>query len=729
MTDSSDWQQVPQKRHRHRQDTSRRDNRSSQQKPSTTTHQIPVKREVRDASRSQRYPRDIRDRRHERPPRTYPVPNLVNETIYLNEKEKDLYDKLNESGVKYIPYQSLDMINQRRKELADGVPEDKQRVTVRFAKEADINEYKKNKAAFEQIKKDTGYKFDLKNGQYDLPSPIDIFKMQANVMSTNPGEASTRPYLYQTDPQVKEHAERVNEVVARIDKDIGNPVDSKRNIIFIPYLPGTEIGTIETHSRFKNVSICNNREFVANLKERFPDKKVRGIIIRNIGRNMELYNQLTDDDLDTILERQKKDLYGLKKKDIAEYLMKRNRALHEEVVKSKESGYTSASNCGEIYDKLIDTLSSADVLDVNVDEHNRNVRNCWARSLEFQAMINKKFDETSEPKRSTMDVIYNACSEPDMVFSPPDRLTRPSFQGCDIVLDSIRDPKLKDKLKKIVKDIEERGESKKFRNDTLRIIFVDGSQKYHNSFGEHYMPEWYSAIMSEPQKLEEAFLSRPLTLGIFEITHILNGCSILSRGDPFLKYDTHIDNLSFSTTNNQALVGCLLNRSDMIFPIHIYLPDFRGVSLYTPFKAEEKYQLLGSFLIRASGKRFQNSTRYYHVFVYCDKDKDYMFFANFRSNRVIPGTVLEHVRTLYRELNTLMYSEEDLGVKLYWYNVKSTPNRYLISHYNLPEIKYKYEQFRQLFKQNDVNIDSLIEDLIPCKIYKNEEKRFILEKL
>lgn len=726
MTDSSDWQQVPQKRHRHRQDTSRRDNRSSQQKPSTTTHQIPVKREVRDASRSQRYPRDIRDRRHERPPRTYPVPNLVNETIYLNEKEKDLYDKLNESGVKYIPYQSLDMINQRRKELADGVPEDEQRVTVRFAKEADINEYKKNKAAFEQIKKDTEYRFDLKNGQYDLPSPIDIFKMQANVMSTDPGKASTRPYLYQTDPQVREHVKRVNEVVARIDKDIGNPVDSKRNIIFIPYLPGVPIGNIETHSQYKNVSICNNREFVSKLKDLFPDKYIRGTILRDIGWNMELYDQLTDDDLDTIVERQKKDLYGLTKKDIAEYLVAKNKALKKEVEESENSKYSPKSNCKDIFDKMIETLSDSSVIDADMSSVNRELRDCWARSLEFQELINHKIGMDLEPKNSTYDAIYKICSKTDMIFSPWDRVSKPTFYDCDRILDTIKDPHLKNKLGEILKNANDKYPNP-YTDENLNMTPYVQYPYDVSSFGEYYMPEWYGKIIDD--KLDEAFNKRPIILGISPTNRTLSNCSLIARGNPFFKIVLNISDISYNITQNQAIISCLLNRTDLIFPIHIYLPEINSISIYSPFVSSEPI-LLGSFLIRASGKRFANKTRYYQIFVYFDTKKKMLKLTNFRANELVPGTIMEHIRIVYRELNTLMYSEQDLGIKLYWYKVKNDPDRYLISHLNITEIKKEYRQrYDSMFKKNGVDVEEIINALIPCRIRKDRNKRFVIEPI
>lgn len=315
------------------------------------------------------------------------------------------------------------------------------------------------------------------------------------------------------------------------------------------------------------------------------------------------------------------------------------------------------------------------------------------------------------PHKDSVVAHLKQCST--MAFSPEDDKTYATVDICQGVLESITDPALKARLREWIR-IASSNPNKLVSADLgFGVTTENDFRKLNYQFNATYMPEWFAAVMAGD--FAEAFKHRSLILGNYALTGTLQKCSAIVRGDPFVGLFVNIDRIMHNIDLNKALLDCVINTSD-IFPIHVVHDDISQVWMYEFFDPNVPGTvLLGSLLVRSTDN---NQTLFFHVYLYyIPKYGGIIKAVNFRANAVAPGTLTDHVRVFYSELNTLMYATEDMGIKLYYYRSRADKTLTVVS-------KYTYEEIERQYRARWPDLVPKLADLIPCTLVKNIDKRF-----
>ncbi|ARF12159.1 FtsJ-like methyltransferase [Klosneuvirus KNV1] len=632
---------------------------------------------------------------------TYTYTNRkISRNIQIKSELVSEYNKKIQEG--YIPYQTIDM---------------KKQGFVRYIKVDDYTKFIERQLDFNK-KMDNIQPRKFRN--YDFSSDSDIHKMKRN-------DEYNYKYLIQTDPDIEIYLKQINNIINNPDIVVGD------KFTFIPFLKVVPNEfTIEQHNVYEKIKIMNNKQFMENLKTSIsPDKigemiyKINTIfqsynnffeILKNYGINLET----SSDNIHSIIEAERRRIYGLSKERIANRLWERNEIMTD-ISKKLDN---NCSDIDELYKKYFDELAKKDKIE-EVQGLRNEIELCNAQSIMIDKMID--YTMTQPTTQIDFDNYYNKCINSKFAYiDTHETPLQRSF--CENLLDNITNTEYKNNIKNILKPYI----SDKNTNKRCIIPYTDTDYPEIN-IDEYYMPEWYNAICDN--KIVKAHNHRQLILGEFMVTNYLKHCSMIFRSDPFIEKDCDLPYIHYDTEFNKLVISCITGSDDM-FPIRIInAHKIEKTNVYLNFRKSDDDKLLGSFVIKMTGERFKSdkpfttNDRYYIIYVYHNIKSNRLMLTNFRSNRIIPGTLFEHIKMLYLELNILEYYNKDISgsEKLYYYKrIHDDKKGYdvYISKYDKGRIKKKYNEMTHL-KIYENKIDELKETILT----KNINKQFIFEDI
>jgi FtsJ-like methyltransferase len=612
---------------------------------------------------------------------------ILKRDIWLNDRYYKEYQSIRSKDRDVYPYQGRFLRRQGR---------------VIFAHRDRIQKYIRNNREFTDIMS----RFrSAGNGNsdavFDLDSDIDIFKM----IRYDP--TIDAKYLIQQDRDLVDHMRGIIRSKEELDEVSG--------FIFLPYVPGSDMNVnslvIEPHNRYRNIKIIDNENFVSYLKGQIPDPKQLGELLFEFNKLFYHYDsmllfmsefideEVTEDNLmDSVAKYEKMRVYGITKDAISRRLKRRN----DELKKFKEAG--ESCDRAEYYDKYFEQLAASD----RIEEKDivSNVRGCNASLIDIDDLIYEELDEFT-----TYDQYLNFCKT--MKFAPTDTYDGHTFQPiCIGYVEKIKNSVIRDNLTQNPDLITDQAGS-------ICLNISDKDRIGQFNLFEEFMPEWHEAVYRN--SIEDAFDHRQLLIGDVHTTHLFRNCTLMYRADPFISRECYLPGLIHDMELNKLIISCVAN-SDDVFPIRIINGrSIENMQMYEPFKVTDEDRLMGSLTIKLKGKDTRGEFRYYNSYLYYNPDKRLKLTpVNFRSNVIIPGTVMEHIRSLHIEMNTLLYYYEDIGTRLYFYKVATIDDNFdiLVSRYSMSEIRERYRSFDSF-----ENLEFLT-DLKEVTLGKNFDKRF-----
>lgn len=547
---------------------------------------------------------------------------------------------------------------------------------VIFTELGRIQKYRENNNEFKKIMRPIHASMVV-----DMDSDIDMFKMIRLDLKSR----IDAKYLVQQDPELQLH---LSDMIAT-RKKLG-PIDG---FVFTPHIPGqvTEPDSfadidISQHNTYKNIWIVNNKKFVSYLKtdlsittDQFTE------LLFEFNKMFYHYDSMmtrmsdyigeevtTDNLMDMISKLTMMKVYGMSNEAIPRRLKRRNEELkyfHE----NSKSCY--GDNHYDEYYNFLRTLEQIEENDVLVS----NIRNCNAKLINFENLI---YDNLN--KADTFDEYLRICS--GMKFAPTDTYIGRTFHSiCKKYVEQINNATVKKNLMEI--DVIDTKPTKCLNlsvgYDMIPFVLL-----------EEFMPEWHEAVYKKD--MERAFEHRQLLLGHTKKTMLFRNCTLMYRSDPFISKECYLPGIVHDTELNKLVISCIANSKD-IFPIRIMNgEDIENMQLYEPYMIGRNDKLMGSLGIRMNDKKYRKD-RYYNLYLYYRPHESFKLIpVNFRSNIIIPGEFMEHIRMLHIEINTLMYYSKDTGITLYFYKIETTaPDKFdiLVSRYNMDEIRQKYNSF------------------------------------
>lgn len=613
--------------------------------------------------------------------------------IELTKDQHDQYYELHQENPSIRPYR-YETANDRT-------------VRTEFADEHQIESYLQNKLEYldklEYINETAG-----RYPEFDIASPIDIYKMRRDDPDIN------GKYLVQQDPKVIRHM--------IITAKFQDKLDEISDFIFIPYLDKeltTENINIERHNKFEKIFIANNGDFVSQLRDDGIKDVELGELMAYFNKIFHYYDsmipilrefnddrQITKNNLiDSVYKYEKARLWGMSQKAIARRLKNRN-----DILKEYRSAIPQNDMCRDnkpLVDKYISDLSKSPEI-VELDYLKKRIQNCNASSIELDNLIYNGLDELKVDDQYTY-----FCKT--MKFAPSDIYNNhTNSKICRVLIDKIQNDQVRDTLLSM-------NNAEGIKTDCFYI--PDVTENMFDSYNvlEQFMPEWHEAVYNGD--MEGAYRHRQLLLGDLKNTNAMMLCSLMFRSNPFISSDCKLPGLIHDLELNKVIASCIA-ASDDIFPIRIgNAKTLENINIHESFKVTDDDKFMGSITIRLQKRnikrRKRNETMYFNSYLYYNKNNPIKLVPiNYRSNVMIPGTVSEHIKILYTEMNTLMYLKDDIGIKLHYYKYDTDDNYIIfVSKYTMDQIRNKY---------NDINsLDSaVLNDLTEVDLVKIYDKTF-----
>ena len=645
------------------------------------------------------------------------------EFIKINEGNI-MNNKLQETG--FFPYQSIDMRNSK---------------DARFAKKDDFDKYEKCKKDFENkmenilnefhknkminiwnkynkpivmtnlIKNMTRYdlyeylapksrnfKDEIDGGlslkrNFNLISDIEIHKMKRINNKYN------YKYLIQLDEDnITKHTKDILHVIDKLSK---NDI----HYTFIPYIPNNRIindFTPDEHNTYNKINIVNNKKCVTYFKEKFPTTVSK--LIYELNKIFYYYNdafeilskntgfQITNKNfIDVILDIQHKKIWGMNKDSVVKRLNERNNLLRGYL------NYVQDCDSEILYKNYFEFLSTQEIIMDN-KEMLKKIQNCNVKNIKPEELI-------------TDNISFDTCK--NIKFINVDKYKYFTYLDiCKNILTEIKDQTIKQNL-----------ENHALNNKSINKCYNPSNDLINFKLFIEFTPEWSCAVYDN--NFEEAYQHRQLLLGKFEITDFFQKCSLLFRSDPFTSKSCDLPGIEHDIEWNKCLISCVGN-SDDIFPMRIVNGnEIETMNIYENFIMENDL-LIGSVIVNLSGDRTNNINRYYMSHLYYDETRkdNPIKSVDYRNNILNSGSLIEHIRVLYLELNTLMFYKEDIGIKLYFYKLVYDNNfDIFVSKFPMEIIKEKYKIMNQKNNYNflnEINLDKLEE----VELTKNYDKIF-----
>ncbi len=664
---------------------------------------------------------------------TYRMKSYNGTDVNINEKTYEEFIKINEGNIVnnklldsgLFPYQSIDMRKSN---------------DARFAKKEDFDLYKISNDDFEKKMKDILNEFhknkrENKNGyikgnlpligrNFNLTSDIEIHKMK------RANEKYNYKYLIQLDEKnITNHTKDILHVIDKLDIN-------DAHYTFIPYIKKNRIVdnfNLKEHNTYNKINIVNNEQFIVHLKEKITKKENLEKLLHYLNTIFYYYddmlNSLSDyygsdvtneNIIDIIIKIQHKLIWGLNENNIVKRLNERNEVL-------EKYSNINVHNCNEqlLYDEYYSWLGNQNKIMDN-KEMIENIRNCNAVKIEPNDFI---IDD---------EITLKQCS--NMIFSPADNYSKYTYSDfCKQIVATISNQKIRDNL--IARS------TRNITNSRCSHTYSTPLNTKHFNLFTACMPEWYNNIYNN--NFVEAFKHRQLLIGDTTITAFFRNCSLLYKSDPFISKECELPGIIHDIEWNKVVISCIAN-SDDIFPIRIVnCKSIETMNIYENFKFNENNavidenndnfnkdndNLIGSLVIKLKGERTVINdkkgaeNRYYFThFYYNDKGRFPIRLVDFKNNIIIPGSIIEYVRALYIELNTLMFYEQDTTNKLYYYKLQhDTDFDVFVSKYSFETIKLKYNEMINNNKNNDPTYltENYLDKLEEVRLLKDHNKIF-----
>lgn len=443
-------------------------------------------------------------------------------------------------------------------------------------------------------------------------------------------------YLYQLD-------ERSLKTLPTVSKLTEKFCQTDVNKFFIPNLDEPQqLNIVE----IEGVLVLNEDKFIDKLSKTvgYIDK---GRIMYQLNSLFKSYQKFQMNDIDSYLEEDTKRLYGLTKSELNTALSEYKTTLSR--LKEKSVNVKSETDCTELMNSVYKQLAQSTTLAVPPDfESSKEV--CYFKSLNLELLV------TELEKYSS------------------------SYETCDKIpfkLDYVYDHATKD---------------------------CPTTSNFQLNF--ELMPEWVNSFNmlqkdNSDKNKQEIMYNRQLVLGdLYSVTEKLQNCSHMLLSDPWYQLIGGVQNLSWSFSVNKMILACLVKKN-IKFPVRIEMQSDK-VQMYRPYDVNEMKDslFLGTLLFKVKGERTNLTNRYYELFVYYHLKKQKVLMYNIRGNEVVPGTVNDHVRVFYIELNVLKYYSEDVdpNIQLYYYQ-KQGSSTYYVSKMSPSEIDNK--DLHQVFLTKD----------------------------
>ena len=380
-------------------------------------------------------------------------------------------------------------------------------------------------------------------------------------------------------------------------------------------------------------------------------------------------SHMIDEDYDT--------RWAPNKKQIAQYLW-----IRDETIRwiNEISTYRENATLDELYNyySKIESLNSKDILRINAARMKElNIR------LHLNDLISPYVIPITE---NQINQIFDNCAN-NIYFSPQDIMKFASTDDtqCNLIIDTVQNPEIKLKMEKLLENVD-KDHSMGFESLSYTKRHSDAMEK--NPINKifklypEYMPEWLSAL--DRGDVQELMANRQTILADFFSTWALRLCSLFVSGDPFVTKILLIPNVSWTLNLNRSLLPCILNRN-MIFPLRISNEDLfnEGITMYQTFRNinTENKIFLGTLLINITTARSNKKPIFYTIYVFYKTANKEVVGYDFRGNMIAPGFLVQNVKVLYTELNTIKYAKDYLGYDLYFYRIDNSPNL-LVSKYS-----------------------------------------------
>jgi hypothetical protein len=617
--------------------------------------------------------------------------SLRPKTVIMKQKYVIELVKILLQGKDIVPFQSSDM---------------KKQGIVRFADRIEFNDFliAKHKAQEYQRSHDK-YGYGM-----NLTSDIDFFKMKR---AHNPME-----YIYEMDPAIMKH---YDDIWRFVDTTISKEDIFNDKFVFLPhvdYRHGYQFNT-QFHG---NIVTVNDVDFIKTLTS---DNMYRGKVLYNLfilfdtfvgklshithemneGVHREEIQLTTYKDLTkhlTGIEYQRQ--YGVTQEGIRlvarqlnetkeKYKLMFNKLVSERILPDKK--YTLA-DCNKLKHDYIQKLNGYDVIkyDMKIDLERM--------FCEYQII---DFSEVND---------INDCRTGK--FATDDFYEHSSYaKTCSEIAKLFEDSKIKDTISRELAGQEE------IISKTRIFYGVDANKIIEKGFtpNEFYMPEWSSHMQTGDVK--QAFEYRQLIIADTTIANFFRQCTRFWRSEPFVSQEHNVKGLIYDVETNKMMMACIAS-SDMIFPIRIVdCKPIENLYMYRSMPMEGK-RLLGTLITRLhDGERFE-FPRYYltHIYDYLDGNK--MRLVNYKGNSLTFGTLYDFVRSLYIELNVLMYYNDDIGrhigIELHFY-------KYIYGDtYDIYVSKHNPHELADIYSRSYSHYNEHLENLIEVRIEKDMDKRF-----
>ena len=702
------------------------------------------------------------------------TPQAGDTLLEIKKNELDIFEKNREMGL--FGYQSNDM---------------KKNGKVLYTKKEDLDLYKKTYDEFMMIRESLYHIIDdirpenkqIAMSSVGMLSDIDISKLKrsySNVGRTpivgsldDNDEVYNYKYAIQLDSRIYAHTPSLLHTASQM-------LDSNIPMCFVPYMgddANVELSkvTFPNDPKSGNIALYPNKKFV-HIKQSadffdFLKKTIPGWIkesgkdpVPEFAEEMfgkliaGLYKSFTEyDDLGKKIQNnaakpyasqlvdfsriQKESVYCIEKDAVRDLVIKRQQYIEKyqnEIRDLKSDDPTEvASKIKDLYRTIAGSEKFGDykLLLFEIDI-------LAAKYVGLDILSTPSINELTKDNITDSDEYIKACA--DIKFNNLQRMSQSvMYNGCHDFFKYIpEDNEIVDKIKKLFPVHEPTGPT-----DCVGINKRANPAPFDMHF-EH-MPEWYDTVMRYVENAtvlftksrtarRNAFYRRPLVLGEMDVTFNNTKCSDIVYSDPFTTGTCTPPELGYSIELNKAVIACSLNKK-LIFPIMVINTNMvERTRLYSCIRIakddvpnKHNYKYLGCLLIKFSEGSYGKPV-FFSVYMYVDVNNFNLHHCNFRGNYIRRGTILEDLRPLCVEMNTLQYAEQDLGYKLHFYKVMSRSKigtyDLLVSRYDKETIKNKYLEL-EYFKDKPAKVDELVDALIEVTIEKNYDRRHIFKNV
>jgi hypothetical protein len=575
-------------------------------------------------------------------------------------------------------------------------------------------------------------------------SILDLYKMylQSSTVDNN------YQYIFQTDPNTLNtlcNIVKVMQILPKQNKASFNTQNNSYNkvpefslesladrklsvntpkYIFVPYIPDNndslckskvvDLKDLTNNIRF-NFSILDENEFVNYLKRTLNKEDVGNIIFQFLDKIKINY---AFNELELEYRIGYFPTYGLDKEEIEKLLSVTNEYyLHYMNQSKKIIQPVTSLLCNTVYNKLIDTLGTANNILKNYD--------MFTELYDLLSGCNFKLQNLDTLKDNYLATgTYETCKK--RIAGPHDSINGSIIVNCNDILKKIEDVELKNSFEKRLIQIKESNSYSNSENLSRSNIFTSVQAKDMTAIQDYdlfldSMPEWIQYIKAG--NYQGANESRQLILGKLFNETILDyhlGCSLIFQVSPFV-HNKFMNMLRWNPFINKYMIACLTQKN-VIFPIRI-VANVSDLIKYPRFVYNPiKHILLGTIITN-----LPELSRQDQMFIYYDKVSKILNYVNFRGNFAYHyASAGDSYMVTYIELTLLMYYESDLGIKLYYYRIRnaSTIDNVLVSKFNIDQIREQYK----LLNYSDENINKILSRLEPVTLERDAMKNFYYAK-